>query len=99
MRKTDKKIDNQLCRLLTEVCDYAKESCQGFEFISHQVNYHAFPDSLIIECYFINQQSIDALNSDGQMALLQAKILQTLSDHGYRLPRAEKQIRHLIGLY
>ena len=99
MRKTDKKIEQQLCRLLTQVCEEAKDTLKGFEFISHQVNYQRFPNSLIIECYFINQESIDTLNNNGGMTILENNILQTLAASGFPLPGANKQIRRLIGQY
>jgi len=52
MRKTDKKIDNQLRVLLTDVCESALEEVNGFEWLTHVVNYDDFPRSLKIICVF-----------------------------------------------
>ena len=52
MRKTDKKIDNQICKALTDVCENALEQFNGFEWLTHLVNYSNFPSSLKIVCVF-----------------------------------------------
>jgi len=52
MRKTDKKIDNTLRRLLTEVCDSALENVEGFKWLTHLVDYDNFPESLSVICIF-----------------------------------------------
>jgi len=46
MRKTDKKLDNQLIKLLTEVCETALEDFSGFQWLTHIVDYSNFPKSL-----------------------------------------------------
>jgi len=52
MRKTDKKIDNQIRIALTDVCETALEEFEGFEWLTHLVNYSSFPNSLKIICVF-----------------------------------------------
>lgn len=52
MRKTDKKIDNNLRVALTEVCEKALEEVTGFKWLTHTVNYARFPESLKITCVF-----------------------------------------------
>jgi len=52
MRKSDKKIDNILRRLLTEVCDSALEIVDGFKWLTHLVDYDNFPESLSVICIF-----------------------------------------------
>lgn len=52
MRKTDKKIDNTLRVLLTEVCDSALENVEGFKWLTHLANYDNFPGSLSVICIF-----------------------------------------------
>lgn len=52
MRKSDKKIENNLRESLTHVCELALEHVEGFEWITHRVNYDKFPQSLSIVCVF-----------------------------------------------
>ena len=52
MTKTDKKIDNQICLALTKVCETAKYEVQGFQWLTHFVNYSQFPGSLSVICIF-----------------------------------------------
>jgi len=64
MRKSDKKIDNQIRESLTRVCDAALKDIEGFQWITHQANYSDFPYSLKITCVFdTNEQLNGYLNS------------------------------------
>ena len=64
MRKTDKKIDNQLVKVLTTVCEVALKEVDGFEWLTHLVNYSSFPKSLKVICVFDSNQSLTAFMSD-----------------------------------
>ncbi|ALO44033.1 Fis family transcriptional regulator [Pseudoalteromonas phenolica] len=71
MRKSDKKIDNQLRESLTQVCDTALKDIEGFQWLTHQANYSDFPNSLKITCVFdTNEQLNDYLNSSQNAYLL-----------------------------
>jgi len=71
MRKSDKKIDNQLRESLTQVCDAALKDIEGFQWLTHQANYSDFPNSLKITCVFdTNEQLNDYLNSSQNAYLL-----------------------------
>lgn len=52
MRKTDKKIDNTIISALTDVCHVAQQNKSGFQWVTHNVNYQSFPDSLTIMCVY-----------------------------------------------
>jgi len=52
MRKSDKKIENKLREVLTDVCEIALKEFTGFEWVTHLVNYNNFPSSLKIICIF-----------------------------------------------
>ena len=52
MRKTDKKLDNQIRKALTVVCEIALEEVDGFQWLTHVVNYDKFPQSLVVTCVF-----------------------------------------------
>jgi len=80
MRKTDKKIDNQIRAALTDVCDTALEEFDGFQWLTHLVNYSNFPKSLRVVCVFDTNESLDSLmattNSDILSTLIQKKLLE-----------------------
>jgi hypothetical protein len=52
MRKTDKKTDQQIVRALTAVCESAKDDVEGFEWLTHEVDYQRFPESLQVTLAF-----------------------------------------------
>ncbi|WP_417500045.1 Fis family transcriptional regulator [Methylophaga sp.] len=71
MRKTDKKLDNALRLLLTEVCEHALKDIHGFEWLTHLVNYDNYPNSLRIICIFDTNDNLDIyLQSDKHDRLL-----------------------------
>jgi len=59
MRKSDKKLDNQLRSVLTDVCESALKNIEGFQWLTHTVNYDNFPKSLKIICVFETNKHID----------------------------------------
>lgn len=58
MRKSDKKVENQLRIALTEVCEAALKNGNGFQWLTHQVNYSNFPKSLQVICVFDINESL-----------------------------------------
>jgi len=52
MKKTDKKLEKQICQALTNACEAAKLEVLGFQWLTHRVNYNQFPDSLAVICFF-----------------------------------------------
>lgn len=89
MRKTDKKIDNKLREVLTDVCDFALQEVAGYQWISHTVNYNSFPDSLVITCMFDNKQSADTEKRQGELLAL---INEKLNAVAISLKNPNKQI-------
>lgn len=58
MRKTDKKLDNQLQSALTRVCEAALSQVEGFQWLTHVVNFQNYPASLKVVCVFDNDDSM-----------------------------------------
>lgn len=52
MRKTDKKLERDIIRALTDVCEAAKTTHSGFEWLTHTVDYTKFPESLRVTLVF-----------------------------------------------
>lgn len=75
MRKTDKKIDNAIVRVLTEVCDTAKNDYDGFEWITHFSNYDNFPSSLDIVCIYDTNEQLKKTDVNAICILINKKLL------------------------
>lgn len=79
MRKSDKKVDNQLRTTLTEVCDSALENFKGFQWLTHLVNYNNFPKSLKVVCVFDTNDNLstfmESASSQELSKLIQMKLL------------------------
>lgn len=76
MRKTDKKHEREIIRELTRVCEDAKYTHEGFIWLTHEVDYQRFPQSLKVTLVFNEQVSEDTLLSE--FALLLPKIQAAL---------------------
>lgn len=78
MRKTDKKIDNQLRLVLTDVCEIALKEIEGFQWLTHWVNYANFPESLRVICVFNTKASLNSFiqssKNKGLNSLIQSKL-------------------------
>lgn len=61
MRKSDKKIDNDIIRRLTALCEEAKYDHTGFEWLTHEVNYQRFPQSLKVLLVFNDEVAESAM--------------------------------------
>ncbi len=93
MRKTDKKHENAIRLALTEVCEQALEQVPGFIWLTHEVNYQRFPDSLQVICVFDNRESLQRAVAAGRDAALQRMVVAGLGAIGIRLKAPAKQIR------
>ncbi|WP_051369083.1 hypothetical protein [Psychromonas arctica] len=97
MRKTDKKIDKNLRAALTEVCEIALDTVQGYQWITHSVKYDAFPASLQISCGFASVQAIEQLQLAQQDILLKKLIVKHLMVVGINLKDVNKQVKFVVA--
>lgn len=88
MRKSDKKLDNAIRDALTKACDQALERSDGFQWLTHQVNYNAFPTSLHIVCVYDSDERLGRANIEWLRQVIDAQ-LQAID---IRLKDASKQI-------
>lgn len=82
MRKTDKKIDKQIVQALTKVCHQALEDIEGFVWLTHQVNFAQFPQSLQVICVFETDQQLASFVAKQQTIALQQMIIYHLERVG-----------------
>ncbi|MDN3715478.1 Fis family transcriptional regulator [Vibrio breoganii] len=94
MRKTDKKIENRIRRVLTEVCEDTLKGYDGFLWVTHTVNYSSFPQSLRIVCVFdTNQDRANFLAGEGQLNV-STTIQKAFDQVGIQLKNVDKQISY-----
>jgi len=80
MRKSDKKMDNQLRLVLTDVCEAALKEIDGFQWLTHLVNYSRFPQSLKVVCVFDTNENLNTFMSNSGENALASLIQRKLSE-------------------
>jgi predicted RNA-binding protein with PIN domain len=93
MKKTDKALENTIVTLLTKVCEQSLKSLDGFQWLTHLVNYKDFPRSLTIICVFDTQDQVSKLITSPNHEYLVSAIVEQLSTAGIKLPNIQKQIK------
>lgn len=94
MRKTDKKIDNQLRISLTQVCDTALKEFSGFQWLTHIVNYDDFSQSLNIICVFDTNENLALFLSTKAQPSLTTLIQNTLKAVNIPIKNVNKHISY-----
>ncbi len=98
MRKSDKKIDNQLRLVLTDVCENALKEINGFQWLTHLVNYDNFPQSLNIVCVFDSNENLalflEHSNDSNQRNMLNALIQRALNDCAIKLKNINNHVHY-----
>ena len=92
MKKTDKKTDYQICQALTKVCETAKQDVQGFQWLTHLVNYNQFPDSLSIICIFDNKVELEQARQQKKDRLLLVLIKSELEQINIRFKDISRHV-------
>jgi len=85
MRKTDKKIDQQLTRVLTQFCEQTCKGIQGFVWLTHLVKYTNFPHSLKVVCVFDTNKNLELFMQDKRHITLATQIESTLKGADVRV--------------
>ncbi|WP_416307260.1 Fis family transcriptional regulator [Neptunicella sp. SCSIO 80796] len=58
MKKTVKKLDNNVIKALTLACETAKDKVPGFSWLTHTASYDRFPGSLMVTCVFDTDEQL-----------------------------------------
>ena len=74
MTKSDKKTEKSIILALTNVCEIALDTVEGFQWITHNVNYKDFPNSLSILCVFDNPESLISAKASERGVYLKSQI-------------------------
>ncbi|RBP85630.1 Fis family transcriptional regulator [Marinomonas rhizomae] len=92
MKKSDKKIDNALREALTNVCEIALDSVEGFVWLTHLVNYNAFPNSLKVVCVFETDELLSKAIEDKQDDYFYTLINNELNSINIKLNQLRQQV-------
>ena len=79
MTKSDKKAEKSIILALTNVCEIALKTVEGFQWITHNVNYNDFPRSLSILCVFDNNESLLSAKASEKHTHLKNQIQKELA--------------------
>jgi len=98
MRKSDKKMDNQLRLVLTDVCETALKEIDGFQWLTHRVNYSSFPKSLKVVCVFDSNENLALFmsKSSGENShnVLASLIQRKLAEEGVELKNISAHVAY-----
>lgn len=91
-RKTDKKIDNNIRKTLTNACEIALEQVDGFKWLTHFVNYDNFPESLAVLCVFDTKADLAKARVTKHDDFLISLIVESLLSEGIKLKDARRAV-------
>ena len=92
MKKTIKKLDNNVIKALTVACESFKTGISGFEWLTHSADYSNFPGSLMVTCVFTNEADrLSALDA-GLDATMRKQIQGQLLKVGVVLKDARRHV-------
>lgn len=92
MKKSDKKLENNLRKALTIACEDIKDEVEDFCWLTHEVNYQQFPQSLSVVCYFTQFEAIEHVKTNSQDSLIREIIAKHLTNVGVTPFNVNKQI-------
>ncbi|MGF1805043.1 Fis family transcriptional regulator [Aliivibrio sifiae] len=94
MRKSDKKIENQIRDVLTEVCEDTLKGYEGFLWVTHTVKFSSFPQSLKIICVFETDQDRSNFLMGEDPFHVSATIQKAFNKVGVQLKNVDKHISY-----
>lgn len=92
VKSTIKKLDDNVVKALTKVCEEAKQSVEGFDWLTHRADYSNFPASLMVTCVFLSEQHIVQLKADSRDAYLRKLIHKHLLKVGILLKDPRRNV-------
>jgi hypothetical protein len=92
MKKTVKKLDNNVVKGLTAVCETFKAKQAGFEWITHTADYSNFPASLVITCVFDTNEALRKAKESKLDIDIRIQVQQQLLKMGVLLKDAKRHV-------
>lgn len=85
-------LDRRLIQTLTEACESAKAEIQGFEWLTHRVDYARLPASLRVIWVFDSEASRLAALAAGQGQRMVDFTAMALAEAGLRLAAVDQHV-------
>lgn len=92
MKKSDKKTEKLIIKVLTNACHIATETVEGFEWLTHFVDYDAFPQSLEVVCIFDTEESLSKAIQEHQDSFIRSLVTEKLTTINIPIKDGAKQI-------
>lgn len=92
MRKSDKKLDKIITIALTDVCENTLKAYSGFEWITHEVDYHRYLDSLTIVCVFDTNANLATVLESDEAFSIKHSIEKVLHENGIVIKGIQRRI-------
>ncbi len=93
MKKTVKKLDNNVIKALTVACETAKQWNIGFDWLTHTARYEHFPASLLITCVFMTEAQMQLAIEQERDKKLRQLIQSELLKVGVRVKDIRRHVR------
>ena len=92
VKSTIKKLDDNVVKALTKVCEEAKQTVDGFDWLTHRADYSNFPGSLVVTCVFLTEQQISQAKAGSRDAYLRKLIHKHLLKVGILLKDPRRNV-------
>ena len=79
-KRNQAQIERRLVKHLTDACETAKGQIPGFVWLTHSVDFEAFPASLKVVWVFDNQVNKDFALADGEARFMVELTTRALAD-------------------
>lgn len=86
-------IERELVRALTNACETAKGEISGFQWLTHQVDYTLFPQSLVVTWVFDNDTNMAAASVAPGKARVVELTLAAFADIGISVTGGAAHVR------
>ncbi|MFC6335389.1 hypothetical protein GIR22_10490 [Pseudomonas sp. CCM 7891] len=92
-KRDSARIERRLVATLTEACEIAKAHISGFDWLTHAVDYAAFPQSLRVIWVFDTRTNKEQALAQGEDLRMRELTGAALRDAGVDLPSLEHCVR------
>ncbi len=92
VKSTIKKLDDNVVKALTKVCEEAKKNVEGFDWLTHRADYSNFPGSLVVTCVFLTDQQVSQAKVESRDAYLRKLIHKHLLKVGILLKDPRRNV-------
>lgn len=85
-------IERELIRTLTEACETAKSEIVGFQWLTHEVDYERFPESLLVTWMFDSEANRARALAGAEKARMLALTLAAFEAVGISVARINEHM-------